>query len=88
VPIPGRANERLDCRVYAYAALRGLIHLGLKLNREADKIGAAIGIIITSMRGNDEQSAVEQHQELAQPDVSAGPQKHEQTGPKPLGSEP
>lgn len=42
VPIPGRANERLDCRVYAYAALRGLIHMGLKLNRKADEIGAAV----------------------------------------------
>jgi phage terminase large subunit GpA-like protein len=33
---PGRANEALDCRVYAYAALCGLTHLGLKLNRRAD----------------------------------------------------
>lgn len=31
----GRANEALDCRVYAYAALCGLTHLGLKLNRRA-----------------------------------------------------
>lgn len=38
----GRANEALDCRVYAYAALAGLQHFGLKLNREADKVGAAI----------------------------------------------
>lgn len=29
---PGKANEALDCRVYAYAALAGLFHLGLKLN--------------------------------------------------------
>lgn len=40
VPIPGRANERLDCRIYALAALRGLMHMGLKLNREADRVGA------------------------------------------------
>ncbi len=40
VPVPGRANERLDCRVYALAALRGLMHLGTKLNREADRVGA------------------------------------------------
>lgn len=33
--IPGRANEALDCRVYAYAALQGLVHLGLQLNRLA-----------------------------------------------------
>lgn len=28
----GKANEALDCRVYAYAALQGLIHFGLRLN--------------------------------------------------------
>lgn len=35
---PGRANEALDCRVYAYAALCGLQHFGLKLNSLADRI--------------------------------------------------
>ncbi|WP_237387343.1 phage terminase large subunit family protein [Xenorhabdus sp. Sc-CR9] len=30
--LPGRANEALDCRVYAYAALCGLQFMGLKLN--------------------------------------------------------
>jgi len=39
-PRPGRANEALDCRVYAYAALCGLIHRGLKLNRAAEEVGA------------------------------------------------
>lgn len=34
----GRANEALDCRVYAYAALCGLQHFGLKLNRWADAV--------------------------------------------------
>jgi phage terminase large subunit GpA-like protein len=34
----GRANEALDCRVYAYAALCGLTHLGLKLNKRADLV--------------------------------------------------
>lgn len=34
----GRANEALDCRVYAYAALCGLTHLGMKLNRRADQV--------------------------------------------------
>lgn len=34
----GRANEALDCRVYAYAALNGLIHFGLKLNQRVDRI--------------------------------------------------
>lgn len=32
---PGRANEALDCRVYAYAALCGLAHFGLQLNKRA-----------------------------------------------------
>ncbi|MDR3408459.1 MAG: phage terminase large subunit family protein [Methylovirgula sp.] len=39
----GRANEALDCRVYAYAALHGLMHMGLKLNKLADEIYGARG---------------------------------------------
>jgi terminase, large subunit len=39
---PGRANEALDCRVYAYAALCGLLHMGLKLNKRADDLAAGI----------------------------------------------
>lgn len=39
----GRANEALDCRVYAYSALCGLLHLGLKLNRRADEVMKTIG---------------------------------------------
>jgi phage terminase large subunit GpA-like protein len=38
----GRANEALDIRVYAYAALHGLMHRGFKLNREAEKVGAGM----------------------------------------------
>ncbi|MGI4849356.1 MAG: phage terminase large subunit family protein [Janthinobacterium lividum] len=34
----GRANEALDCRVYGYAALCGLLHIGLKLNKRADEV--------------------------------------------------
>jgi phage terminase large subunit GpA-like protein len=41
---PGRANEALDCRVYAYAALCGLLHLGLKLNKRAEEVNALIGL--------------------------------------------
>jgi len=37
---PGRANEALDCRVYAYGALCGLLHFGLQLNRRANAVGA------------------------------------------------
>lgn len=40
--LPGRANEALDCRVYALAALRGLMHRGLRLNQRADRVGAAV----------------------------------------------
>jgi terminase, large subunit len=39
---PGRANEALDCRVYSYAALCGLLHFGLKLNRRVDEILATL----------------------------------------------
>jgi phage terminase large subunit GpA-like protein len=37
---PGRANEALDLAVYSYAALCGLIHHGLKLNRRAEGVSA------------------------------------------------
>jgi phage terminase large subunit GpA-like protein len=40
-----RANEALDCRVYAFAALVGLQQGGLALNRTADEVGAAYTII-------------------------------------------
>jgi phage terminase large subunit GpA-like protein len=33
-----RHNEATDCRVYNYAALCGLLHFGLKLNRRADDL--------------------------------------------------
>lgn len=39
---PGRANEASDCRVYAYAGLIALLQLNLKLNREADRVGAEV----------------------------------------------
>ena len=41
VPIPGRANEALDCRVYAYAALSGWMAKGGKLNALAAQIVSA-----------------------------------------------
>ncbi|MET3665914.1 phage terminase large subunit GpA-like protein [Caulobacter sp. 1776] len=37
-PIKGRANEALDCRVYAYAALCGLRHMGVQLNKRVETI--------------------------------------------------
>lgn len=41
----GKANEAIDCRVYAYAALHGLMHMGLRLNRESEKVGATLTIL-------------------------------------------
>ena len=43
---PGRANEALDVRVYAYAALCGLLHMGFKLNRRADEVMAATAPVV------------------------------------------
>jgi phage terminase large subunit GpA-like protein len=37
----GARNEALDTRVYAYAALHGLVALGFRLNREAEGLDAA-----------------------------------------------
>ncbi|MBF0137477.1 MAG: phage terminase large subunit family protein, partial [Magnetococcales bacterium] len=34
----GDRNEALDCRVYAMAALQGLVAMGLQLNKEATRI--------------------------------------------------
>lgn len=39
---PGRANEALDCRLYAYAALCGLLHFGLRLNVFAQRAAHAL----------------------------------------------
>jgi phage terminase large subunit GpA-like protein len=42
--MPGRANEALDMRVYAYAALCGLLNAGLKLNRRADALAGGASL--------------------------------------------
>ncbi|CAE6862667.1 hypothetical protein R75461_08071 [Paraburkholderia nemoris] len=39
----GKANEALDCRVYAYGALCGLLHFELQLNRRAEAVKAWAG---------------------------------------------
>ncbi|KAH0438447.1 hypothetical protein KCU90_g3523, partial [Aureobasidium melanogenum] len=39
---PGRANEALDLAVYSYAALCGLMHFGLKLNKRADDVAMPV----------------------------------------------
>ncbi|HOQ48001.1 MAG TPA: phage terminase large subunit family protein [Bryobacteraceae bacterium] len=42
-PKPGVRQEALDARVYAYAALRALVSMGLSLDNEADRIVALAG---------------------------------------------
>ena len=37
----GKANEALDCRVYAYAALMALLHLGMKLSAVVEAVSPA-----------------------------------------------
>src|SRR5581483_6034879 len=56
-PRPGRANEALDCRVYAYAALCGLLHMGLQLNRKADEVIATIGPPIAEQTAGEKTAA-------------------------------
>jgi phage terminase large subunit GpA-like protein len=47
-----RRNEALDCRVYAYAALQGLIAMGVQLNRHAERVERA-----AALRAEAEQAA-------------------------------
>lgn len=42
----GKANEGLDCRVYAYAALHGLMHFGFKLNATVESVSANPEILL------------------------------------------
>lgn len=65
-PKPGRANEALDCRVYAYAALCGLLHRGLKLNRKADHVGATTSAEIV-LAGTPEAEKIESRRVVAPP---------------------
>lgn len=39
-PKKGVRHEALDCRVYAYAALRALVSMGLRLDAEAERVAA------------------------------------------------
>lgn len=55
----GRANEALDCRVYAYAALCGLMHMGLKLNKRAEEVNASIGTPVHRPELQDQESVVD-----------------------------
>ncbi|UHH33243.1 phage terminase large subunit family protein [Pseudomonas veronii] len=55
----GRANEALDCRVYAYAALCGLMHMGLKLNKRAEEVNASIGTPVHRPELQDQEPVVD-----------------------------
>lgn len=55
----GRANEALDCRVYAYAALCGLMHMGLKLNKRAEEVNASIGTPVHRPELQDEEPVLD-----------------------------
>lgn len=81
---PGRANEALDCRVYAYAALHGLFARGLRLNREAERCGAAIETVQQSPADPDPAQA-EQPVPAPQPAVNISVATEAQR-PKRLGS--
>ncbi|WP_338577162.1 phage terminase large subunit family protein [Pseudomonas canadensis] len=59
----GRANEALDCRVYAYAALCGLMHMGLKLNKRAEEVNASIGTPVHRPELLEQKPAVEEGNE-------------------------
>lgn len=76
---PSLRNEALDCRVYAYAALAGLQHFGLKLNRQADKVGAvATPLIMVEAAG----AVAPAPTVAAAVPVSAGPQVRTEQQPK------
>lgn len=61
---PGRANEALDTRVYAYGALCGLLHFGLKLNVRAADV--AIYESVEEVKQEPVIPAKEKKQSLAQ----------------------
>jgi phage terminase large subunit GpA-like protein len=42
----GKANEATDCRVYAYAALCGLMHIGLKLNKRVEDMSGVPTVVL------------------------------------------
>lgn len=56
---PGRANEALDMRVYAYAALCGLLHFGLQLNRRVEVVVPTYSGPVTADRRTAETRSVQ-----------------------------
>ena len=68
-----RANEALDCRVYAYAALCGLTYQGLKLNMRADEIGASVTPFLRLVTGSPSAPAAPEPAPHREPTVSQAP---------------
>lgn len=60
---PGRANEALDLAVYSYAALCGLLHMGVKLNKRADDMASPAAETLDTMQ---DAPAAEQQLSLVQ----------------------
>lgn len=56
----GKANEALDCRVYAYAALCGLMHFGMKLNRKVDEVTDAPMVLPAAKMATENANAAAQ----------------------------
>lgn len=79
----GRANEALDCRVYAYAALCGLVYQGLKLNRRADEVGAVITPWLRVVAEAPEPEPPPSPAPVAAPVAPAGPTVRVQVEKKP-----
>jgi phage terminase large subunit GpA-like protein len=63
----GKANEALDCRVYAYAALCGLMHFGFGLNRKVDEVSVALKFDAASNAWTPAQQAEANKQTSAAP---------------------
>lgn len=75
-------NEALDCRVYAYAALQGLIAAGIVLNREATKVEGKLGTV---------SAPPPEAQPVAPapvPTPTEEPESHDAAGSQHRGSEP
>lgn len=73
-PRPGRANEALDCRVYGYGALQGLLQAGLKLNKRAEELAKSMGHPVPRpLPVTDESAEAEEVPDPAAPTAPQGP---------------
>lgn len=56
----GARNEALDCRVYAYAALCGLVSGGFRLDAEADKIKQVVAAYVAAAQSRAQVTVAQQ----------------------------